>query len=254
MLGEAQPVSFDVLSRLQRDVQSTPALSFRDLILRLYDRAPHHMRPDRVETVIEPLRHWDGNYSAESAGALAFETIEVYLLHAFHPAVERAAFSSVWHTRELMERTLEQASPDRAARIVVKVVERAVPVMQKYKVWGGVHRMRLRHPLGVLPVLGKRFRFAEWPASGCEDTVMKTGVPATPGVHGASYGSIARHVSDLSHPDQNYFAILGGQDGWIGSDTMIDQVPLWREGKYIQMPLMPETVWRTFLHHTMLMP
>ena len=37
-------------------------------------------------------------------------------------------------------------------------------------------------------------------------------------------GSMARHVSDLSDPDANWFVLLGGQDGWFGAENFADQV------------------------------
>ena len=47
--------------------------------------------------------------------------------------------------------------------------------------------------------------------------------------------------------------LLGGQDGWLGSDTILDQAALWREGRYLDLPLRPETA-RAWPHHTVLMP
>ena len=46
-------------------------------------------------------------------------------------------------------------------------------------------------------------------------------------------------MDDLDH---NYFLLLGGNDGWLGSANLIDQVPMWRRGEYGQMPLRPESV------------
>ena len=46
--------------------------------------------------------------------------------------------------------------------------------------------------------------------------------------HHSSLGSMARHVSDLSDPDANWFVLLGGQDGWFGAENFADQMPLWR--------------------------
>ena len=83
---------------------------------------------------------------------------------------------------------------------------------------------------------------------------MKTAHGLTNKRHHARYGSIARHVSDMSDPDANYFALLGGQDGWFGSSTFADQVPLWREGRYISLPLTAEAVRKNFVHRTTLVP
>ena len=68
------------------------------------------------------------------------------------------------------------------------------------------------------------------------------------------YGSQARHVSDLSDLDRNWFLLLGGQDGWLNSTTFMDQVPDWLEGRYIQVPMRPETVRAQFTHAMTLSP
>ncbi|EGQ63806.1 penicillin amidase family protein, partial [Acidithiobacillus sp. GGI-221] len=58
----------------------------------------------------------------------------------------------------------------------------------------------------------------------------------------AVYGSQARHISDLSDLDENYFVLFGGQDGWLGSANFADQIGLWRQGSYIRMPLRAESI------------
>ncbi len=255
VLEEANKVDLDVLGSLQRDVSLVPVLSFRDLILERMQQAPLKPSLTRyIQPVISALREWDGSYDEGSAGALAFEMVQSFLFYSLHPPAERAAFSSVWHTRVLTEHSLAAEPPERASKMVAKAVLRAVPLMQRHRTWGAVHRMRLRHPLAILPGVGRRFQFDEWGVGGNEDTVMKTGVPTSIGVHGVSYGSIARHVSDLSDPNENYFCLLGGQDGWLGSNTMLDQIPLWREGRYIKVPLSLDAVRASFPHRTIVKP
>jgi penicillin amidase len=83
---------------------------------------------------------------------------------------------------------------------------------------------------------------------------MKTGHGLVSGPHEVSFGSMARHVSDLSDPDANWFVLFGGQDGWLGSANFADQVPLWREGRSIRVPLRPATVAAEFPRTTVLSP
>jgi penicillin G amidase len=83
---------------------------------------------------------------------------------------------------------------------------------------------------------------------------MKTAHGFSGGRHRVKFGANARHISDLGDPDANYFCLLGGQDGWIGSANFIDQLDLWRSGRHIRVPLMPETVRREFRHVTELSP
>ena len=74
------------------------------------------------------------------------------------------------------------------------------------------------------------------------------------GRHTATFGSMARHISDLSDLDANWFTLLGGNDGWLGSANFCDQLPLWRERRFIRMPLRPETVAAEFPIFTTLTP
>ena len=46
--------------------------------------------------------------------------------------------------------------------------------------------------------------------------------------------------------------LLGGQDGWLNSTTMLDQWPLWRDGTYVRMPLSLEAVREHFPHKLVL--
>jgi len=46
----------------------------------------------------------------------------------------------------------------------------------------------------------------------------------------------------------------GGQDGWLNSANFVDQVPLWLEGRYIEMPLREASVRARFRHVTELTP
>ena len=117
-----------------------------------------------------------------------------------------------------------------------------------------MHRLALSHPLSRLPLVGGQFRFVNLPAEGGSDTLLKTAFSATDRRHDSRYGSNARQISDLSHPDANYFVLLGGQDGWFNSANFTDQVALWRTGKYVQMPLTLKAVRKNALRKTVLAP
>ena len=71
---------------------------------------------------------------------------------------------------------------------------------------------------------------------------LKTAHPATVDEHRTFFGAQARHISNLAEPNANFFVLLGGQDGWLGSASIADQVALWRDGDLIQVPLELPTV------------
>lgn len=100
--------------------------------------------------------------------------------------------------------------------------------------------MRLRHLLAMPPVVGRWFARSGGPAAGGSDAPNRTGHGLAAGQHRVTSGTRARHVSDLSQPDANWFVLLGGQDGWLGSVNATDQAALWRVGEAIQVPLWAE--------------
>jgi penicillin amidase len=147
---------------------------------------------------------------------------------------------------------IQSAQPRRRLRAVHHALRTAAKALDPTETWGSRHRLRLGYPLAMLPVLGRAWRFTDLPAGGGSDTLMKTAHKQTGNRHAVSYGSMARHISDLSDPDRNFFVLLGGQDGWFGSTTFMDQVALWQDGQYISLPLRPETAHATFPHVTTL--
>ena len=116
-----------------------------------------------------------------------------------------------------------------------------------------MHRMRLHHQLAMVPLLGRRFRFGDTPSPGGNGTLNKTGHAPARRRHGVTYGASARFLADMAEPDANRVVLLGGQDGWLGSSTFLDQAALWREGRAIDLPLRPEPA-RAWPHHTVFGP
>ena len=103
-------------------------------------------------------------------------------------------------------------------------------------------------------MIGRRYRCGTWAAAGNSETVMKTAHPLTAKRHEARLAVSARHISDLADADRNFFVLLGGQDARPGSTTRLDQIGLWREGRYLQVPLRPETARRDFRLHVEILP
>ena len=106
----------------------------------------------------------------------------------------------------------------------------------------------------MAPVIGARYQFQNLPAEGSNDTLMKTAHSITAARHDTRYGSNARHISDMSDLDKNYFTLLGGQDGWFNAPNFTDQVPLWQKGEYVQVPMRLKSVRAGAKHTTALKP
>jgi penicillin amidase len=240
------------LMRIQRDVHLAAALAQRDAVLAWLRQVPpqaHQTRQFR-----DALETWDGNYDAQSPGANAFELLFFHLARELVPAKYRSAYDAAWGTRALIWEDVMAAPAETRLPALRRAARKAARDFERGTMWGERHRLRLAHPFGLIPLIGRRYRFADLPAPGTSETLMKTAHGPANRRHGASYGSVARHISDLSDPDANYFALLGGQDGWFGSANFTDQVALWQGGQYIALPLHASSAVKSFRHRTVLLP
>jgi penicillin amidase len=212
----------------------------------------------QARAAIDLMASWDGHYRTDSRGAVAFELFHRGFGARFYEIAfgeaDWAAFANVARIKSLMMEDIARAAPGDLAASLEAGLEAAAKGLDEFSDWGAMHRLGLAHPLVFLPLVGGRYRFADVPIGGSTDTIMKTAHGGVKGRHYAGYGSNARHISDLSDPDANYFVLLGGQDGWLRSSTFLDQLPLWLEGDYVQLPLRPEAVRARFPHRMELSP
>jgi penicillin G amidase len=248
LLSDGEAIGFAELAALQRDVTMPFALALRDRL------CATHNAPTAADPIFDALCSWDGVYHPDSPGALAFELALAQLVAAVTPPSRRALYSAVWHGRRLLAREIDALSPEQLSAAVRQAFAAARPAFAGLRLWGEAHRLRLAHPLGALPAIGRRFRYVDWPWPGCSDTVFKSAHGLVTGRHAVAYGSNARYLFDMSDPDGNHLVLLGGQDGVPGSPAFLDQAELFRCGEYVTVPLDPATARATFPHRTLLEP
>ena len=247
-LLSAAPVTLDGVRAAQTDTR-VPALPRLHAVLapRLAPRTQQQAETARL------IRRWGGRYDEESRGALAWELLVGHLLRGLRKDADFARYSAIWTARTLLTEDIEQV-PDALLRPALALALRqATAGVRRFKTWGGVHRLRLAHPFARLPLAGARY-VIDLPSGGSNDTLDKSGHDPVTGRHVSTFGSCARHVSDLADPDRNEFVLLGGQDGWLGSTTFADQVTLWREGRRMTIPLDPARAGADYPHRTVLTP
>lgn len=198
----------------------------------------------------QALERWDGRYEVDSKGALIFELMLSQVVERMLVALEKPEFKggySQWGFLNEYLRSDLEALPEADRRdLVVEAAQKVASMKESDSTWGQVHRLSLGHPLMGIPLLGRFFVEFDAPSAGSRETLMKSAHGFVEGVHDAQFGAQSRHISDLSDPDANYFVLLGGQDGFLGSTTFLDQVPLWERGEFIRMPLTQQVIEQEF--------
>jgi len=253
LLGPGAELGFSDLAALQRDVAAPSALAFRDDLARLLRALPQGGAGE-AGRLLRELVDWDGRYAEGSRGALAFELLIFHLGVALCGRQRLRLYSRMWDARGLLHGDIAKARPARIAGALKRAVPATVRDLEAHGVWGTMHRLGLPHFLAATPLIGRQLRFGDWAVAGSSETVMKTAHPLTDRRHFTNLAATARQISDLSDLDRNYFVLLGGQDGWLGSTTFLDQAPLWQRGEFIQLPLRPETIRARFPFKTEFVP
>jgi penicillin amidase len=255
LLSNAERIDMPFLAALQRDVKSNAALAISQVIsaeAKSLDLSPQQ------QSVLDKIKNWNGEYEATSVGALAFELVFSDLVTTGFSrmlSAEVAAAHQQWSYAERnFEKDLTAIVETKRREILLAAIDSAGMTMTQYSSWGDIHRLSVGHVLSAIPVLGTFFVEADLPVSGSRETIMKTAHGAASTRHAAQYGSQSRHISDLSDPDGNFFVLLGGQDGWLGSANFADQLNLWQQGEYIQIPLRLGSIKQLFKHHIELEP
>jgi penicillin amidase len=243
LLRAKDKLSIADLASLQQDTLSTAALALKTaLVERIKADGGGLSEPAFTQS----LAAWDGRYEADSPGPVFFETLLYHLaLGLYAPEGEGAVApaKSDWKylTNYLVE-DLDSLPQPRRASLLSAAVGDAADDSKRFASWGEMHRMRIGHILANFPVLGPFFTLEDYGVGGSRNTIFKTAHGLSDEKHSVGYGSEARQLSDLSDPDANWFVLLGGQDGWLGSQNFADEVALWREGRSIRMPLRAPSV------------
>lgn len=246
-------VTPDDLKRLQMDTYSSSSVAMRDAFLERWNQEEWRDGFSHDEfRALDSMRIWNGRYDHDEDGPVAFEAAMAKFLPAAFPAHEISAFDAAGSPYARFAPKIGSLRPEVFRAAAIEALRSSVEARKKYPTWGDMHRMIVQGQFAAIPVIGGRYVFDDVPASGSSETVLKTDHEISGERHPTRYGAQARHVSDLSDPDANWFVMLGGNDGWFNSSTFRDQVDAFQNGQSFKVPLKIETVRATFKHKTVL--
>ena len=238
-------MDMEMLKKLQVDTKSESAVEWIQWISQNIDEQT------KQNILFQKLLKWNGDYEKEKIEPVIFELF----LHALGKKMISKRFQQpesikileqTLFLKDLTREILAEEPIETRSLIVQNILDQIHWKSTSYINWGEFHPMKVQFALGYLPWIGKAFQYDEMPASGSTDTLFKRSFLMTESGAAITYGSSARHISDMSDLDSNYFVLYGGQNGYPFSKNIADQIPLWEAGQYIQMPMRLETVKKQF--------
>ena len=222
-----QKFNLEDFQKIQMDVKSPSSLKLKNKLLAL-----GVFQTTEAQVL---MRSWKGDYSQDERAPVFFVNYLFRLLDVdFDSGLARSAqIFDLWNAK-LSQSHVAQKEWQLAS---IKAEKFALSQLTKFPTWGDFHRLRVAHPAANIPLIGSKYIVEEGPVDGGIETVFKTAHALTDERHFTSYGTQARHLSDMSDSRENHFILFGGNDGWFGSENYTDMVSDWREGNFIQVPL-----------------
>ena len=206
-------------------------------------------KDDPATGVIAALKDWDGDYRIESKAPVVYELLLYYSAKEYYTAkYGKKLANRILGMDTLSELLISDLSsdPNGAKDALYNALKKGWKRQARFASWGAMHRYNASHYFGMIPLIGKRYRFGNYPVDGSSNSLMKTAHTRGDKKHNASYGACSRFVTDIGDMDANYFVLLGGQDGWLGSPGLTNQIPLWQKGDYMRLPLRWEAIQARF--------
>lgn len=238
LLGQQKKFSFEDMKLFQRDVYSA---SSQELALEM---AAFIERANLERALKEPytlLKNWDGFFTRESKAASLVNMLAEQMIHNLYSRERAKLMLRIEQSFEMLTQELKNPKNQQTLKTVfLEIADKEIPR------WHKLHRQRAGHLLSNIPVIGNRFTAAEYGTAGSRTTLMKTSHNITSTQHYTSYGANARHISLLHDIDENYFVLFGGNDGWVHSESFADQVELFKQSKYLKIPLSIKKVKQQF--------
>lgn len=198
--------------------------------------AARAFRAEGAEAQAALLEAWDGTAHLDSEAAALFSAWMDSVNDGVARTVVEDRGASVPYGVTLSVLLDGDTVPSAVERAAARALAHGEPVPLRQ-----VQTLRLDHPLSAVGVLQALFGFSreDIPVPGSPVTVNPASGRGGEGTH-VRWGASQRHVSDLSDLDAGGFVLPGGQSGWPGGRHALDQLPPWREGGLIPLPMSRE--------------
>jgi penicillin amidase len=244
IMETAENIDLKFLTNLQQDVTSPSAIKLQQDWIKLFDEYEISVESFPV---LKAIDEWDGAYHRDSQGPVAFELFNYHIINNLPESFPSGFSFRNWpYMTQYLIKDLKAFAEDQIPSMLEAAIAGAEADFEKYATWGDLHYQQAGHFLSNVPAIGGRFVYDKFPANGSRDTLYKTAHTTSNEPMGTTYGAQARHISLMGDLDENYFVLFGGQDGWLGSEHLIDQIALWKKGEYMRLPLRLESVQKEF--------
>ena len=177
LLEPNHSITIDDLADLQLDTRSIAAARTARALAAKLEGAD---LSDRASMMIDELKDWNGDHDADTVGAATYQRALDALIDALYDGRYgegiQSSIRSAPYASDFVREDLLSADPQTVADAVNAAASEWIPGVP----WGDVHRLRVAHPVGAVPLLGRFYTFGDHPYAGSTTTIFKAAHAVTP--------------------------------------------------------------------------
>ena len=274
VLRSQETFSVEDIQQLQRDVTSPHAREIVPFILQAYQQSDS--LSSELSEALTHLRNWDFRMTKDDVATSLFQSFFVNVIQNTFEDEMGAELLGLYDTLASIPMTVTTRlltvgtsswfdnvlTPERETRddIIRQSFEKALHDLKgslggelKEWRWGRLHKVEFGHVFGDVPVLRSIFNVGPFQVPGSHSTVWKGDYRlARPFVN--HVGPSTRQIFDLSDPNNTRAVTPPGQSGQPYHKHYDDQITLWLEGGYRQVPMDRQLVEQSSKDHLLLKP
>jgi penicillin G amidase len=202
---------------------------------------------------IEILKKWDGNHALNAIEPTIFYRFinhfavsaisdelgpEVFKSFEKNNSFKRNMNAFLRNDNSLWWDNINTKNKETRAEILTKSMNDAIADLEKTLgndmktwVWSDVHTLTHKHPLGILPIIGKYFNVGPLPTMGGSETINNQDFPIdSSGKYHVSSGPALRRIIDFADTKHGQSVLPTGQSGNVMSKHYSDQAKMFVEG------------------------
>ena len=236
--------------KMINDVTTTSYARLLKLILPVIDQSK---LSKEAKVAYVTLFNWNGLHELENIEpTIYYRFLYNIYLKAFEDELGKETFQAMESTVSLKRNTrafllndsskwwnnIQTPAIEKRSEILTQSLNDAVAELRKSLgentsawAWKNVHSIQHKHPMGVLPVIGKFFNVGPIPVNGGRETInnLDFNLDST-GKYPVTYGPALRRIIDFANPDLGFSVNPTGQSGYFMSKHYDDQAKLYAEG------------------------
>ena len=205
----------------------------------------------KLRTAANSLLSWDGKCDEDSLPTVVFHVFHHHLIaNSLLPSLGEELFTAyveilnqcIVPTDQILK---DPASPWFASESRARLVARSLREtceelsqifgddMARWR-WGKIHRLTMRHSLGLVKLLHPMLSIGPFPSPG-DGTTINAGFYRHSNPYEHTIGASLRYIIDVNDGQRSGFILPSGQSGHVFSPHFKDQTDLWRAGRRISM-------------------